>query len=78
MCGVVDMQLAQIVPMFDEETGDDGPPIVIAKVCDPYVVLLKEDQSVDVHKLDKDMELAPEETDELKVRVGGAVGASEN
>jgi hypothetical protein len=66
----VDMQLAQIVPMVDE-TGDDGPPIKLAKVCDPYVVLLREDQSVDVHRLDKDMELVPEDTEGLKVRISG-------
>ena len=62
-----DMQLAQIVPMADEETGEDGPPVRAAKVCDPYVVLLRDDQTVDVHKLDKDMELAPEDTAGLKV-----------
>lgn len=67
----VDMQLAQIVPMADEETGEDGPPVISAKVCDPYVVLLKEDKTIQIHKLDKkDMELVPEDTSALlEVRV---------
>jgi cleavage and polyadenylation specificity factor subunit 1 len=61
------MQLAQIVPMFDEETGEDGPNIVKAKILDPYVILLRVDGSVVVYKLDKSMELAEEERDGIKV-----------
>ena len=61
------MQLAQIVPMFDEETGEDGPAIVKATILDPYVVVLRMDGSVVVYKLDKSMELAEEERDGIKV-----------
>jgi cleavage and polyadenylation specificity factor subunit 1 len=61
------MQLAQIVPMFDEETGEDGPAIVKANILDPYVVVLRVDGSVVVYKLDKSMELAEEERDGIKV-----------
>ncbi|KAA8909184.1 CPSF A subunit region-domain-containing protein [Sphaerosporella brunnea] len=60
-----DMQLTQIVPMFDEETGEDGPPIVKARVLDPWVILLRADGSMVVYKLDKSMELA-EEKDGIK------------
>jgi cleavage and polyadenylation specificity factor subunit 1 len=61
------MGLAQIVPMFDEETGEDGPAIVKAKILDPFVILLRVDGSVVVYKLDKSMELAEEERDCIKV-----------
>ncbi|KAF8542072.1 CPSF A subunit region-domain-containing protein [Trichophaea hybrida] len=61
-----DMGLAQIVPMFDEETGEDGPAIVKAKILDPFVILLRVDGSVVVYKLDKSMELAEEERDCIK------------
>lgn len=54
----VDLQLTQIVPMYDEELGEDGPAIVKAKICDPYVILLRADGSVVVYKLDKSLELA--------------------
>jgi hypothetical protein len=62
------MQLAQIIPMVDED-GDDGPAIVKAKVCDPYLVLLRVDGSVNVYKLDKNMELAEQDVEPLKVAI---------
>jgi cleavage and polyadenylation specificity factor subunit 1 len=61
------MQLTQIVPMFNEETGEDGPSIIKASICDPYVVLLRVDGSVVIYKLDKSMELAEEDKDGIKV-----------
>ena len=61
------MQLAQIVPMFDEETGEEGPVIVKAKIVDPYVMLLRGDGSVVVYRLNKSMELAEEDREGLKV-----------
>ncbi|KAI5780511.1 CPSF A subunit region-domain-containing protein, partial [Geopyxis carbonaria] len=60
-----DMQLAQIIPMVDAD-GEDGPAIVKAKVCDPYLVLLRVDGSVNVHKLDKNMEMAEQDVGPLK------------
>ncbi|TGZ84791.1 hypothetical protein EX30DRAFT_356919 [Ascodesmis nigricans] len=53
-----DLQLAQIIPMVDEETGEDGPAILKAKICGSYVVLLKIDGSVAIWKCsEKDLEL---------------------
>jgi hypothetical protein len=57
------MQLTQIVPMFDEETGEEGPAIVKARILDPYVILLRVDGSMVVYKLDKSKELAEEKPD---------------
>jgi len=61
------MQLSQIVPMDEEETGEEGPAIVNAKILDPYVILLRVDGSVLVYKLDKSMELAEEGREDIKV-----------
>jgi hypothetical protein len=61
------MQLTQIVPMFDEETGEEGPAIVKARILDPYVILLRVDGSMVVYKLDKSKELAEEK---LGIKVG--------
>ncbi|KAL7273267.1 mRNA cleavage and polyadenylation factor subunit [Rhizina undulata] len=57
-----DLQLAQIIPMFDEETGEEGPNIVRARVCDPYVLLVRADGSVIFYKVDMtNLELTEEE-----------------
>jgi len=61
------MQLSQIVPMDEGETGEEGPAIVNAKILDPYLILLRVDGSVLVYKLDKSMELAEEESKGIKV-----------
>jgi hypothetical protein len=63
------MQLTQIVPMFDEETGEEGPAIVKARILDPYVILLRADRSMVVYKLDKSMELAEEGKENIKVNL---------
>ncbi|RPA99318.1 hypothetical protein L873DRAFT_1684282 [Choiromyces venosus 120613-1] len=47
-----DLQLSQIIPMFDEETGEEGPNVHRARVCDPYVLLIKVDGSAAVYKVD--------------------------
>lgn len=53
--------------MFDEETGEEGPAISRARVCDPYVMLLRVDNSVVLYKLDKSMELQEEDMGVAKV-----------
>lgn len=70
----IDLQLAQIIPMTDEETGEDGPAILKAKICDPYVMLLKIDGSVAIWKCAaKDLELQ-EQRDQGDLKVGHEVG----
>jgi cleavage and polyadenylation specificity factor subunit 1 len=64
--GDVEMNLSQIIPMMDE-TGDDGPAIAKAKVCDPYVILMRVDGSIVVYKLHKSMELEEERREGIKV-----------
>lgn len=63
----VDLQLTQIVPMYDEELGEDGPAILKAKICDPYVILLRVDGSVVIYKLDKSLELEKVEGGRIEV-----------
>lgn len=60
-----ELQLAQIIPMFDEETGEEGPNVVRARVADPYVLLVRVDGSVVVYRVDKgNLELVEEERGE--------------
>ncbi|PWW76051.1 hypothetical protein C7212DRAFT_280229 [Tuber magnatum] len=62
-----DLQLSQIIPMFDEETGEEGPSVHRARVCDPYVLLIKVDGSAAVYRMDSaNLELAEERTDAIK------------
>ncbi|KAI5780740.1 CPSF A subunit region-domain-containing protein [Peziza echinospora] len=46
-----DLQLAQIIPMYNEETGEE-PAIVKASFADPYLLLVRNDGSVMVHVCD--------------------------
>lgn len=55
--------------MMDEETGEEGPAILKAKICDPYVMLLRIDGSVVVYKLDEGLELVEVEGGDLKVGI---------
>lgn len=65
---VVDLQLSQIIPMFDEETEEEGPNVHRARVCDPYVLLIKVDGSAAVYKMDSaNLELGEERADAIKV-----------
>lgn len=51
-----DLGLAQILPMFDDETGAE-PKIVSASFADPFVLLLRDDSSIYVAQCDEDNEL---------------------
>jgi cleavage and polyadenylation specificity factor subunit 1 len=53
---VIDLGLAQILPMFDEETGAE-PKIVGAALADPFLLLLRDDASIFVARCDDDNEL---------------------
>ncbi|KAF8477455.1 CPSF A subunit region-domain-containing protein [Kalaharituber pfeilii] len=46
-----DLQLAQIIPMYNEETGEE-PAIIKASFADPYLLLVRNDGSVMVHVCD--------------------------
>jgi len=50
--GGTDLQLAQIIPMYNEETGEE-PAIVKASFADPYLLLVRNDGSVMVHVCDE-------------------------
>ncbi|KAI9742867.1 MAG: mRNA cleavage and polyadenylation factor subunit [Claussenomyces sp. TS43310] len=51
-----DLGLAQILPMFDEETGAE-PKIVSASIADPFLLLVRDDASIFVVRCDDDSEL---------------------
>ncbi|KAI0108935.1 CPSF A subunit region-domain-containing protein [Nemania sp. FL0031] len=51
-----DFGLSQIVPMLDEETGAE-PRIEYASIADPYILLVRDDASVFIAKMDNNMEL---------------------
>ncbi|KAH6657741.1 CPSF A subunit region-domain-containing protein [Truncatella angustata] len=51
-----DFGLSQIVPMVDEETGAE-PRVVNASIADPFLMLVRDDSSVFVAKMDKNLEL---------------------
>lgn len=51
MARFTDLQLAQIIPMYNEETGEE-PTIVQASFADPYLLLVRNDGSVMVHVCD--------------------------
>ncbi|KAI0976786.1 CPSF A subunit region-domain-containing protein [Xylaria arbuscula] len=51
-----DFGLSQIVPMLDEETGAE-PRIDYASIADPYILLVRDDASVFIAKMDNNLEL---------------------
>lgn len=51
-----DFHLSQILPMVDEETGAESR-VVNASIADPYLMLVRDDSSVFVAKIDKNLEL---------------------
>ncbi|KAI1872254.1 uncharacterized protein JN550_003973 [Neoarthrinium moseri] len=51
-----DFGLSQILPMLDEETGLE-PRVVNASIADPFLLLVRDDSSVCVMKIDKTLEL---------------------
>ncbi|RYP54796.1 hypothetical protein DL768_000524 [Monosporascus sp. mg162] len=58
-----DFGLSQIVPMLDEDTGAE-PRVNTASIADPFLLLVRDDASVFVAKLDKNLELEELEKDE--------------
>lgn len=52
----IDLGLAQILPMFDDETGAE-PKIVAASIVDPYILLIRDDASIFVASCDSDNDL---------------------
>ncbi|KAI8962003.1 CPSF A subunit region-domain-containing protein [Daldinia sp. FL1419] len=51
-----DFGLTQIVPMLDEETGAE-PRVDCASIVDPFILLVRDDASAFIAKLDKNLEL---------------------
>ena len=52
----IDLGLAQILPMYDDDTGAE-PKIVSASFADPYLLLIRDDSSIFVAQCDDDNEL---------------------
>lgn len=53
---VVDLGLAQILPMSDDDTGAE-PKIISASFADPFILLLRDDSSIFVAQCDDNNEL---------------------
>ncbi|KAI0200878.1 CPSF A subunit region-domain-containing protein [Astrocystis sublimbata] len=51
-----DFGLSQIVPMLDEDTGAE-PRVEYASIVDPYIMLIRDDASVFIAKMDNNLEL---------------------
>jgi hypothetical protein len=60
---VKDLTLSQILPMLDEETGAE-PRIVSASISDPYLLLVRDDSSIFVARIDANNELEEIERDD--------------
>jgi cleavage and polyadenylation specificity factor subunit 1 len=56
MLHILDLGLAQILPMFDEDTGLE-PKIVSASLADPFLLLVRDDASIYVVRCDDDNDL---------------------
>lgn len=52
----VDLGLSQILPMLDEETGQE-PRVNCASIADPYLLLVRDDSSVYIAQIDSNLEL---------------------
>ncbi|KAI1131802.1 CPSF A subunit region-domain-containing protein [Nemania abortiva] len=61
-----DFGLSQIVPMLDEETGAE-PRVEYASIADPYILLVRDDASVFIAKMDNNMELEELEKDDASL-----------
>lgn len=61
-----DFGLSQIVPMLDEDTGAE-PRVNSASIADPFLLLVRDDASIFVAKLDKNLELEEVEKDEGQI-----------
>ncbi|KAI1752219.1 CPSF A subunit region-domain-containing protein [Xylaria castorea] len=58
-----DFGLSQIVPMLDEDTGAE-PRIEYASIVDPYILLVRDDASVFIAKMENNLELEELEKDD--------------
>ncbi|GAP85354.1 putative CPSF A subunit region [Rosellinia necatrix] len=61
-----DFGLSQIVPMLDEETGAE-PRIEYASIVDPYILLVRDDASVFIAKMDNNLELEELDKDDVSL-----------
>jgi len=52
----LDLKLAQIIPMLDEDTGAE-PRVTSASIADPYLLLVRDDSSVFLAQIDKNNEI---------------------
>jgi cleavage and polyadenylation specificity factor subunit 1 len=59
----LDLGLAQILPMLDEETGAE-PRIVKASLADPFLLLIRDDASIFLAQCDDDNDLEEIEKDD--------------
>ncbi|KAI1165692.1 CPSF A subunit region-domain-containing protein [Nemania serpens] len=61
-----DFGLSQIVPMLDEETGAE-PRIEYASIADPFILLIRDDASIFIAKMDNNQELEELEKDDTSL-----------
>ncbi|KAI0876897.1 CPSF A subunit region-domain-containing protein [Hypoxylon argillaceum] len=61
-----DFGLSQIVPMLDEETGAE-PRVEYASIADPYILLVRDDASIFIAKMDNNLELEELERDDTSL-----------
>lgn len=59
----LDLGLDMILPMQDEETGAE-PRVLSASICDPYLLLIRDDSSAFVAHMNSDSELEEVEKEE--------------
>ncbi|KAL7620400.1 mRNA cleavage and polyadenylation factor subunit [Parahypoxylon ruwenzoriense] len=59
-----DFGLTQILPMLDEETGVE-PRVDSASIADPFILLVRDDSSVFIAKIDKNLELEELEKEDM-------------
>ena len=52
----LDLGLAQILPMLDEETGAE-PRVLSASIADPHLLLIRDDGSIFIASIDKSNEM---------------------
>ncbi|ATY61513.1 protein CFT1 [Cordyceps militaris] len=57
-----DLGLSQILPMMDEDTGAE-PRVVSASIADPYLMVIRDDNSIFIAKIDSNDELDEVEKD---------------
>ncbi|KAF7559018.1 hypothetical protein G7046_g5145 [Stylonectria norvegica] len=61
-----DLGLSQILPMLDEDTGAE-PRVISASIADPYLLLVRDDNSIFVAQIDSNNELEEVERTDLNL-----------